>query len=642
MKKVLCLFALFVLFAAGACAQQRFIYGGSSVDYFLQAAVSPDGRIVMTGLTDSVDGVLSSRTGTGRAGWALCVDAEGNVLWSFTTQLSKYDMLRYPVFRADGSVTMLADTSPAGAYEVWWLHLDAQGQLIEKKRLRSETGSRICSGWGVQEAYQSGYVVAVMDKKAATTTCYKYTFDGEFVWEIPTTGEAYFPEAHLQDGTLVTAGSTEGDMPDGLLTLTRMGEDGWLENGFFAFDTPPAGLDEAFASGAPGSEVLCCYADRMDGQWRYALALLSDAQGYALCCGVYEEGRWQVEFSHAAIPAGVVPELIPDAVMDGYTPDTVAAAGGCQFFMLLCGDVTMQWGYQERWGRFVLGETVLESGEAVDVSGDTLWLNDRFTHVYHDFGYSLENFDASRLPRSVEEAVRRAEALPQSDRRLARLNSHERSEPHIAMHTEPDEDSPVVAYYLSGVDAETVQEGEYYTLVRVGDMQGYIQNGCVLVGGERAQLDYNKGGYPGAVYGGFEYAQRPVLDGPGGGAVTLLAPGTRLEILGRAAGTNMLQVRLAGGRVGFMDDTHVLQGFRHYDGYYTLRVVPQDGSDRALLYTEPDEHSAPIGACLAGDEVGRLVARQYTEGFVRVIIEGYVGYMHAGNLDNVEHLTQMP
>lgn len=135
MKKVLCLFALFVLFAAGACAQQRFTYGGSGVEYFDQAAVAPDGRIVMTGLTDSVDGTLSSRTGTGRAGragWALCVDAAGEVLWSFTTQLSKYDMLRYPVFRADGSVTMLADTSPAGAYEVWWLHVSAQGRCLTR------------------------------------------------------------------------------------------------------------------------------------------------------------------------------------------------------------------------------------------------------------------------------------------------------------------------------------------------------------------------------------------------------------------------------------------------------------------------------------------------------------------------------
>lgn len=385
MKRFAILFMLLMLMASGAQAERRFTYGGSGVEYFYEAAVSPDGCIVMTGLTDSTDGTLSARTGTGRAGWALCVDAQGEVLWSFTTQISKYDKLRYPVFRADGSVTMLADTSPAGSYDVWWLHVDAQGRLLDKKRLRRETGSRICCGFGIHEAYQSGYVVAVFDKKAATQTCYKYTFDGEpALMEIPATERPYFPEARLADGTLVTVGGTENDdAQDGVLTLT------------------PA-------------------------DWK------------------------------------------------------------------------------------------------------------------------------------------------------------------------------------------------------------------------RIETEDHEGGHPGMVYGGLYGEVRPVQSSTGGGMLAQLAPGTRVEILGRAAGSTMLQVRLEDGTTGFMDDTHVLQGFRHGDGDYTLRVTPQDGSGQAILYSQPDENSAPIGACPAGDEVGRLVERQETAGWLRVIIEGYAGYMRADELESVETFTAMP
>lgn len=640
-KQIFCA-AVLLICALTACAAhaQEFIYGGSGVDAVYQAAAAPDERIIMTGYTSSTDGTLAGRTGSGQAGWALCVDATGNVLWNFTTQLSRYDTLCYPVFRGDGSVTMLANTSPAGAYEVWWLHVDAQGNLIDKKRLRSETGSCIARGWGVEDAYQSGYVVSVFDKKKATQRCYKYTFDGEFVWEIPATEEPYFPETHLFDSTRVYAENTEDEAQDVRLRLDWP-HVGLPESGFYDFQVMPYLLREQIEAAVPGAEVIASYGDRMAGRWRYLVALLEDAQGYVLCCGVYGEDDWQLEFSRTAILPGTTPEIIPEGVSRAFTPDTIAAAGGCAFFDLVCGDVTMEWGYQERWGRFTLGKTVLPGGETIHVAGDTLWADNQGVHVYHDFGYSLSDFDASRLPNTIAEAAARAQSMPQGDRRLARLNSHDNATPHIPMHMEPSENSPVLANYLMGVDGEALEEKDGYVRVRIGDMQGWILRACVLMGSERAMLDYDKGGYPGLVYGGFENHSRPLLDGPGGGAILQLAPGTPVEILGSPAGTQVLQVRLADGTVGFMDDTQVLQGFRHTDSY-TLRVTPQDGSDQALLYSQPDEKSAPIGACLAGDEVGRLVEQRDTMGWLRVIIEGYAGYMRAEDLISADAFTQMP
>ena len=111
MRKWLFLALLLCALAHGAIAETRsFTYGGSGHDILYEAAVSADGRIVLTGTTDSDDGTLSSRTKTGRSGWALCIDAEGHILWNYCTRIGSYDTLRYPVFRADGQVSMLLET----------------------------------------------------------------------------------------------------------------------------------------------------------------------------------------------------------------------------------------------------------------------------------------------------------------------------------------------------------------------------------------------------------------------------------------------------------------------------------------------------------------------------------------------------
>ena len=143
MKKGLLSFIL-LLFILIFCAHincvladvSSFRYGGSGHDILYHAAVSADGRIVLTGTTDSSDGTLSTRTKTGRSGWALCIDTQGNVLWNYCTRLGSYDTLRYPVFLADGSVTLLLDTSHSSLYEVVWIKLDTQGREVARKTLQ--------------------------------------------------------------------------------------------------------------------------------------------------------------------------------------------------------------------------------------------------------------------------------------------------------------------------------------------------------------------------------------------------------------------------------------------------------------------------------------------------------------------------
>ena len=154
--------------AASACAETRsYTYGGSGHDILYDAAVSADGRIVLTGTTDSADGTLSERTKAARSGWALCIDTNGNVLWNYTTRRGSYDTLRYPVFLGNGDVAMLLETSHHGLYEVQWILLNEQGDEVARWTLESRGVPWLVRAWGVLDAYQSGYVIRCMSKKPA-------------------------------------------------------------------------------------------------------------------------------------------------------------------------------------------------------------------------------------------------------------------------------------------------------------------------------------------------------------------------------------------------------------------------------------------------------------------------------------------
>ena len=214
MKRIfLTLILLLCIFAADAYAQTRsYTYGGSGHEILYEAAVSADGRIVLTGLTDSADGTLSSRTKTGRSGWALCIDAQGNVLWSFCTRRGSHDTLRYPAFLSDGSVAMLLDTSHDGLYEVEWIRLDKDGHPLDRRILASRSMPWLVRGGGVLNTPESGYVVHAFNKKTAEQLSLLYTLDGEPVCETAYLEGDSYPDPVLPDGTRITIKNDE-DVP---------------------------------------------------------------------------------------------------------------------------------------------------------------------------------------------------------------------------------------------------------------------------------------------------------------------------------------------------------------------------------------------------------------------------------------------
>ncbi len=87
-----------------------YTYGGSKRDWINSMAVAPDGRIAITGYTESSDGTLFDRTKTWRAGWVMMLDQDMNVLWNFCSRSGDADHMRCPVFHEDGTLTVAHET----------------------------------------------------------------------------------------------------------------------------------------------------------------------------------------------------------------------------------------------------------------------------------------------------------------------------------------------------------------------------------------------------------------------------------------------------------------------------------------------------------------------------------------------------
>ena len=193
---------LLCLVCACAHAEPRaYTYGGSGDDALGEVAVSGDGRIVMAGYTNSSDGTLSSRTKTGRSGWALCIDAQGNVLWSFCTRLGDHDILRAPVWQADGSLTLMLDSEwvVKGDQELELIRLDARGEVVSRKTLLKVNVDR--EGYiGFERATDEGYVLRQTDSALDGQRYALYDWDGELLREMNAALEKPSPAPHYARG----------------------------------------------------------------------------------------------------------------------------------------------------------------------------------------------------------------------------------------------------------------------------------------------------------------------------------------------------------------------------------------------------------------------------------------------------------
>ena len=82
-------------------------YGGSGKEEVCGTTVFPDGRCLLVGYTSSTDGVVQGGTGNGKDAWAVCIDAQGRLLWQFTSSLAGDDYFNSAALDpADGGIVL--------------------------------------------------------------------------------------------------------------------------------------------------------------------------------------------------------------------------------------------------------------------------------------------------------------------------------------------------------------------------------------------------------------------------------------------------------------------------------------------------------------------------------------------------------
>lgn len=173
-------------------------FGGSGTDEIQDLAVTPDGRVVMAGMTSSSDGTLSDRTREGQSGWGALVDLQGNTCWNFCSRYGSNDRMKAPVVHADGTITVLLETKGGVYDQVELIRLDAAGNVLSRKPLAQLTQEG--SAYAPEEpgVFCGGYVIATIDstKKIDFEPVYRYSkgvvyqpvyhffdFDGNLLFE---------------------------------------------------------------------------------------------------------------------------------------------------------------------------------------------------------------------------------------------------------------------------------------------------------------------------------------------------------------------------------------------------------------------------------------------------------------------------
>lgn len=166
------------LMAASALGEtETYTYGGSGDESIEAIAVSEDGRILMTGRTNSADGTLADRTKTGRSGWALCVGGHGEVVFSFVSRLGNHDIMTSPVFHEDGTATLVLEAETDGVQEFEAIRLDAQGGVISRKTML-KTGGGVDYLRMPMQRFDAGYVIEESDDQLNVISRQRFSFDG--------------------------------------------------------------------------------------------------------------------------------------------------------------------------------------------------------------------------------------------------------------------------------------------------------------------------------------------------------------------------------------------------------------------------------------------------------------------------------
>ena len=264
---------LLVMNISQAMAHEEYAFGGSQNELINGMAISADDRILLTGYASSSDGTLENRTKSGRSGWALCVDRQGNVQFSFCSRNGSQDEMQAPVFHEDGTATVLLNSHGKEKKLIELIRLDQSGNVLSRMTLletsspdinligREFSGGYLLSGANVMTSktqydfydwngkhissfegatgsalsaisekhalvfHEAGFWLSLLDEQAEETPI-AYLYDAPFGYLPP---RVYADMISLDDGGAVTGGHVNDQPKQGVLTR-------WAADGSTIFD----------------------------------------------------------------------------------------------------------------------------------------------------------------------------------------------------------------------------------------------------------------------------------------------------------------------------------------------------------------------------------------------------------------------
>ncbi|MBP3428379.1 MAG: hypothetical protein J6M47_08990 [Clostridia bacterium] len=123
-------------------------YGGRGEDRLYQLVAAQDG-LLAAGYTYSTDGDLAHRTRTGKAGWLLRLDAQGDVLWSYTSAHVGRDEFFNPYVHGDGTISAVLRGADGQGQE--WVILSEGGKVLS--RVEVPGAQALCAHGGVRDVW---------------------------------------------------------------------------------------------------------------------------------------------------------------------------------------------------------------------------------------------------------------------------------------------------------------------------------------------------------------------------------------------------------------------------------------------------------------------------------------------------------
>ena len=394
------------------------------------------------------------------------------------------------------------------------------------------------------------------------------------------------------------------------------------ETVMYAFtDTWPEALASAVAdTPLAAARPVEGYLALRDGATTHGAAVARDAAGYLLAVFQGEGDSWQAAYSRQALRQDAPPQMWNQALAEEWSKADMAAYDGSEQFDLIYTDVRYTW--QAQGDTWHLTRALLPVANVV-VDDHQLYWNEET--VFYPQETTLSGFVEEEFPRTLLAAQTNAAASAEQD--LSRgVTAGSGADFPVTLYAAPSSGSTVVGYYASGVEAQVLDQGSGYVKLEFGgSFSGWTEEAHFLAGAAEDGSTALQGEItiPSPLVG--KYCS--LLDAPKADASSLALLGVHFQVrvLGITADGAYLHVELTDGQTGYLPAASVSAG----DVWITSDVR----ENRLNLRQSPSTKAQTLGKYFGGVKAQQMYAPPADEGWMRVNIYGYTGWMMRSFLD---------